>query len=77
MTDKSRTERILEDLALRELGIGGIIALNREGQIVCLSYDANGLVSKISQGENVVALYGKTSMETRGMRELFTLGVKE
>jgi len=76
MTEKTTMERILEDLALRETTFAGAIVIdNATGQLKVITYDARGLVDTITQGDNAIALYGKVTAETSGMRELFTLTV--
>ena len=72
-----RNERILADLEARGLEIGGVIGSNMTGKLQVLMYDHKGLVTGISEKTTHVALYSKESVETRGMREIFTVsGVK-
>jgi len=74
MSDKTPTERIIEDLELRGVTLAGVIAVDNETkELKVITYDNLGLVASISQGDNAIALYGKATAETRAMREIFTL----
>lgn len=75
MTDKTPTQRIIEDLELRGVTLAGVIAITKDKQLKVITYDGLGLVDSITQGDNAIALYGKASVDTSAMRELFTLSV--
>ena len=72
------TKRILEDLKLRGLELGGVIAVDsKTGKLVVITYDNLGLVTSISDGDKAIALYGKADVGTRAMREITTLSAVE
>ena len=73
MSDKTPTERIIEDLELRGLTLAGVIAVTEDKQLKVITYNGLGLVDSITQGDKAIQLYGKADVNTRAMRELFTL----
>lgn len=73
LREKPAMQRIQEDLALRGVELAGVIGVDQDKNLVIITYDSLGLVSNISQGDKVIALYGKASIDTGAMREIFTL----
>lgn len=74
MTEQEARVRILEDLDARGAILAGVIAIV-DGQLKIITYDHKGSVDAITQGDNAIQLYGKASVNTGAMRELFTLSV--
>lgn len=70
----ARTEKIIADLTDRGVEIGAVLAINmKTNKLIFITYDANGIVSDISQEEKAVTIYGKNNAETRAMHEIITL----